>query len=282
MEIVTGVVVAIVFAGVGFVLGSRRAGAAARRAGAAEADARIRALAEALARGRRPEGPPGSPEADLHAAIDRGFAPREEERMEALREAVGRVAAFLDREVRAPLAGASDSADATELRERVARALGALQDVDFFLIEPDTATEGRSLDQLVGQVAREFANDQEVTLRLAFGDAPARADVNATALMDALYLILHNAARFGGGGTIDVSVTSESGRPRIVVRDRGPGFSEEAFARAFDPFYSSSENGLGLGLPHARKVVEAMGGAIELRNVPDGGAEVEVTFPASR
>lgn len=65
------------------------------------------------------------------------------------------------------------------------------------------------------------------------------------------------------------------------MRDRGKGFSEEAFRRAFDPFYSTSDAGLGLGLPHARKVIESMGGRIELRNVPDGGAEVEISFPTA-
>jgi signal transduction histidine kinase len=99
--------------------------------------------------------------------------------------------------------------------------------------------------------------------------------------MDALYLVLHNAARFGEGGTIDLSVDQADGRARIVIRDRGQGFTEEAFQRAFDPFYSTSDEGLGLGLPHARKVVEGMGGRIELRNVPDGGAEVEMSFPAA-
>jgi len=96
----------------------------------------------------------------------------------------------------------------------------------------------------------------------------------------ALYLVLHNAARFGGGQTVDVTVSGNGGRATITVRDRGRGFGEEAFRRAFDPFYSTSDDGLGLGLPHARKVVEGMGGRIELRNVPDGGAEVELSFPA--
>jgi len=73
----------------------------------------------------------------------------------------------------------------------------------------------------------------------------------------------------------------EGGRVHLTVRDRGEGFSEEAFARAFDPFYSTSTEGLGLGLPHARKVIEGMGGQIALRNVPDGGAEVEISFPAA-
>ena len=99
--------------------------------------------------------------------------------------------------------------------------------------------------------------------------------------MDALYLVLHNASRFGGGATVDLSVAELDGRAHLTVRDRGEGFSEEAFARAFDPFYSTSDEGLGLGLPHVRKVIESMGGRIELRNVPDGGAEVEISFPVS-
>ena len=110
------------------------------------------------------------------------------------------------------------------------------------------------------------------------GGTAVRRDVSASALMDALYLVLHNAGRFGNGAKVDLTVEESDGRARIVVRDRGSGFSEEAFSRAFDPFYSTSDAGLGLGLPHARKVIESMGGSIELRNVPDGGAEVEISF----
>ena len=156
---------------------------------------------------------------------------------------------------------------------------GALQDLEFFIAEIDEKREGADLVKLAKAVARDFAGDQDVGIRLLLGASTVRADVNPAALMDALYLILHNAGRFGSGSTIDLTLEASDGRATITVRDRGEGFSEEAFSRAFDPFYSTTDDGLGLGLPHARKVIEAMGGAISLSNVPDGGAAVELSFP---
>lgn len=257
-----------------------------RAAGIEEAkeasEARLQALIDAVQRGRTIEATePGSVEARLQSALEAGWAPRETEREAALREAIGRVSAFLHTRVREPLAGASDESAEAELRERIDRALGSLEDLEFFIRETGEGRQGADLTKLAQTVAREFAGDHDVGVRVMLGQAAIRAHVNTTTLMDALYLILHNADRFGGGGTIDLTVAEEGGRARITVRDRGEGFSEEAFKRAFDPFYSTSDEGLGLGLPHARKVIEEMGGSIELRNMPDGGAEVEVSLPTS-
>jgi len=246
----------------------------------AEAEARLRSLVDALRRGRTLPGvASGSPEAELQKALQEGWAPRETERASALREAVGRVSSFLEKNVRAPLASIGAGATADELRERVGRALGALEDLDFFIKEIPSDRQGTDLGQLAQRVCKEFVTDQGIGVRLSMSEAGIRAAVSPAALLDALYLVLHNAARFGGGQTIDLTVARDGGRAKLTVRDRGAGFSEEAFRRAFDPFYSTSESGLGLGLPHARKVIESMGGRIELRNVPDGGAEVEVSFP---
>lgn len=206
---------------------------------------------------------------------------RRGEREAALVEAIGKVSGFLHAKVRAPLAGVTEESDEAELRERIGRALGSLEDLDFFIRETTEAREGSDLTKLAQSVAREFAGDHDVGVRVMLGQATIRAEVNPAGLMDALYLILHNASRFGDGGTIDLTVEQLDRRAKIVVRDRGPGFSEEAFKRAFDPFYSTSDEGLGLGLPHARKIIEEMGGSIELRNMPDGGAEVEVSLPVS-
>lgn len=247
----------------------------------ADAERQMRSLVDAVSRGRRPQGAAsGTAAAELQRALEQGWAPREAERHAALLEAVGRVSAFLRNAVRSPLAGASPSADAEELRERIERALGAMQDLDFFSREPVLDGEASDLTHLVQQVTREFAQDQSVGLRLSLDDKPVRARVNKASFLDALYLVLHNAARFGGAGTVEVSVLREGGTARIRVHDRGPGFSEEALLRAFDPFYSTTEDGLGLGLPHARRIIEGMGGHIALRNPTAGGGEVEISFPA--
>ncbi|GMV04962.1 MAG: hypothetical protein AMXMBFR53_12420 [Gemmatimonadota bacterium] len=294
MEI--GIIVGVVLGVVGFALGralgksagvdqGRREGRdegvlAGRDEAGADVEHQVRSLVDAVSRGRRPEVKPSSPAvAALLEALEAGWTPRDAERQRALREAIGRVSAYLDKSVRAPLAEATAEAGAAELYERVQRALGSLEDLDFFVKEPALQTEGRDLPPLVQQVTREFAQDQSVGIRMALDGRPVRAKVNPAALMDALYLVLHNAARFGGGATIDVTVVTEGGAARIKVRDRGKGFSEEAFRRAFDPFYSTTDDGLGLGLPHARRAIEGMGGRIELRNVPDGGGEVEISFP---
>ena len=282
MEIAIAIVVAIMLGVFGLFMGRARGRAEGLEEGRTEAETRLGSLVSSVERGRIPSGlRAGSAEARLGDALERGWAPREAEREAALREAIGRVSAFLERNVRAPLSGFVPSADAEELRERIDRALGALQDLEFFVAEVDDATARVDLASVAQRVSREFAADQSVAVRLRLSDAKVHADVNAASFMDALYLVLHNAGRFGGGSTVDLTVSSADGRAEVVVRDRGRGFSEEAFRRAFDPFYSTSDEGLGLGLPHARKVIERMGGRIELRNVPDGGAEVKISFPGA-
>lgn len=280
--IVIGIIAAVIGGAIGFSFGRSGGHAQGEETGRRDGETRLRALSEAVKRGQTAEGlAPGTAEAELQAALQAGWSPREAEREAAMREAVGRVSTFLTRNVRAPLSDANAGQSNAELQERIGQALGALEDLDFFIAEVDEVRQGTDLTKLAQSVAREYAQDQAVGVRLSMGAANISAEVSPAALTDALYLILHNAGRFGNGATIDLSVAETGARSSITVRDRGPGFTEEAFSRAFDPFYSTADGGLGLGLPHARKVIEDMGGRIELRNVPDGGAEVEISFPAA-
>lgn len=240
----------------------------------------LSALASDLRAGRLPETPPGSPEelATVREALDLRWATRNAEREQALREALGRIAGFLRAGVRDPLRQAL-TGDADHLREGAATAVGAIEDLEFFLREPLTPDETHNLVPVVQQATREFTADWEIAVRLRASDRPVRAHIHRESFMDALYLLLHNAGRFGGGKTIDVTVSEADGRAFVAVRDHGEGFTPEALERAHDLFYSTTESGLGLGIPFARKVVESLGGDIELQNPEDGGAEVRVSLP---
>lgn len=71
---------------------------------------------------------------------------------------------------------------------------------------------------------------------------------------------------------------------RISVRDSGPGVPPEIGDRVFDPFFSTKEtgHGTGLGLAVSARLIEAMGGTIQIDNPEGGGACFSVYLPAAR
>jgi signal transduction histidine kinase len=66
---------------------------------------------------------------------------------------------------------------------------------------------------------------------------------------------------------------------RIAVRDNGPGLSPEQQQRIFEPFFTTKTKGTGLGMPIARRIVEAHGGQIVAGSPPGPGAEIVLTLP---
>jgi two-component system nitrogen regulation sensor histidine kinase GlnL len=80
-----------------------------------------------------------------------------------------------------------------------------------------------------------------------------------------------------------IRLRSASGRTRplarISVQDNGPGIPEAMLARLFTPFATSTPHGTGLGLAISRRIVEAHGGRIEVRNRSGGGVDSSVYIP---
>jgi signal transduction histidine kinase len=69
----------------------------------------------------------------------------------------------------------------------------------------------------------------------------------------------------------------------LVVRvvDNGPGVPPKEAERIFEPFYSTKDSGLGMGLAICRAIVVAHGGALSFVPSPDGGAVFQFTLPAA-
>jgi signal transduction histidine kinase len=65
----------------------------------------------------------------------------------------------------------------------------------------------------------------------------------------------------------------------LLVRDQGPGVSDEVLARLFEPFVTTKERGTGLGLAVSRRIVLEHSGELLVRNLPEGGAEFELRLP---
>lgn len=237
-------------------------------------------LVRGLADGRIPEGQPMEPSVlgDLRSAVSTAWSPVDAERSDALKQALGRIAAFLEESVEAPLKSVRGG-DRELLVEGVDRALGGLKDLEFFLREPITPDETHDLIPLVQKVTREFIADWEVAVRFQAPAFPVRAHIHKATFMDALYLLLHNAGHFGGGETVDVTVEQDGEHATVSILDQGPGFTAEAMTRAKELFYTTKPTALGLGIPFARKIIEGFGGNLEISNRPEGGASVRLVLP---
>jgi hypothetical protein len=96
-------------------------------------------------------------------------------------------------------------------------------------------------------------------------------------------LVVNADEALDDGGTITVGTGVRDRDALLAVSDDGCGMSPEFVATAlFQPFRSSKAKGLGIGLFHTRKIVEAHGGRIEVESRPGRGTTFTVLLPLPR
>jgi C4-dicarboxylate-specific signal transduction histidine kinase len=82
---------------------------------------------------------------------------------------------------------------------------------------------------------------------------------------------------------VEISTAGNAdGEVRLSVRDHGTGIRSEVHEQLFDQFFTTKEQGLGMGLAIVRSIVEAHGGKIHAQNVADGGACFYFTLPVTK
>jgi nitrogen fixation/metabolism regulation signal transduction histidine kinase len=108
------------------------------------------------------------------------------------------------------------------------------------------------------------------------------------ALRHAFSEVLLNALQATQGESkkiaVSVSSTGTNGHRgvNVEIRDGGAGFTAEAARRAPEPFYSTRNVGLGLGLTVTRKIIEDHRGRVEIANpTAKGAGVVRITLPLS-
>lgn len=105
------------------------------------------------------------------------------------------------------------------------------------------------------------------------------------ALGSVLYHLLDNSLKYSESGDVVVEAEAQDGVIRVSVQDLGPGIPETERERVFDMFHrlDSSDSrrvyGHGLGLPLARRLLEAMGGGIRIEARDDGGTRMRFWLP---
>lgn len=138
------------------------------------------------------------------------------------------------------------------------------------------------LPDLLFRVAQDLsdqAQQQRVEILKDFGPCQTLS-ADWDLLYNSFYNLALNALQaMSGGGTLVLRLRQILNKAMVEVEDSGPGIAPQNFPKLFKPFFSTKNNGTGLGLAFTEKVFRAHGGQIEALNRPEGGAVFRIILP---
>ena len=220
---------------------------------------------------------------------------------------MGQLASALAHEINQPIGAILRNAEAAELfmqsktpdleeirailadiRADDQRAGGVIDRMRALLKRHVLDTQLLDLAEIVGDVAKLARPDAatrhvKLTVNLPADLPPVRADrVHLQQVL--LNLILNGMDALNGVGREDrrvtVSVRVDTARTvEIAVSDTGHGIAAEKLAHVFDPFFTTKPEGMGMGLPISRTIIESHGGRLWAENNDGGGATFRFTLP---
>lgn len=176
---------------------------------------------------------------------------------------------------------------AVEQARRAADVVGRLRRV---IERPDAGGDARPLvlqdvvRNALHLLAPEFAQRGVVPQFDAAAQAPVRVQAEAVALEQIVHNLLMNALQSldkvpASERQLSVSVVRNGTEGVLAVTDTGIGIAPDALPRLFEPFFSTREGGLGLGLSLSETLASGMGGSLSAANTAARGARFTLLLP---
>lgn len=209
---------------------------------------------------------------------------------------LGEMAAVLAHEIKNPLAGirgamqvmstrmvagGTDAAMTGEIITRIDALDALMKDLLLFARPPKPRL--RSIDPtplvaLTAGLLKEDAALRDVDVEIAGSSPPVSADPEMLKMVFQ-NLLVNGAQAMNGRGRLRVDIAEDNGSCRMVFADSGPGIAANVRDKVFTPFFTTKVRGTGLGLPTAKRFIEAHLGTISFDCPPTGGTAVTVRLP---
>jgi signal transduction histidine kinase len=144
--------------------------------------------------------------------------------------------------------------------------------------------EDVSIEAILSDLKASFESQGERVHIRALQDGRARLDPHRTSQV--LRNLVQNALKFSPkDAPVEVEASRANGEVRFRVTDRGIGIPADELDRIFERFHQAGDpltreqEGAGLGLYISKRLVEAMGGRIEVDSTPGSGSAFLVSLP---
>ncbi len=215
--------------------------------------------------------------------------------------AVGELSAGLAHEIRNPVAairGAVDELPASLDNPRIAEKLAAIakRESDHlnnivtgfldFARNPTVKRTAFDLRVVVTEVkeAMERENPAAASLKIVaqLPDSPCEISGDPSQIRQVFTNLAKNGIEaMEHQGTLSIILTRTSGSYDVRFEDEGPGISPDKINKIFEPFYSTKEKGVGMGLAVCMRIITAHDGVLRAASRTGGGATMTVRLPAA-
>ncbi|NOR19934.1 MAG: HAMP domain-containing protein [Xanthomonadales bacterium] len=208
-----------------------------------------------------------------------------------------RLLADVSHELRSPLARikvALELLPEGDKRNSIAQDIREMESLTTALLEREQVrarvgnqdrSESINLIALVGEIVDEF-KDTAPGVELNVPPHNIELDGEAALIRVLIHNLVDNAVKFSlpDSGPVEISLQQSAEETRIIVKDDGPGIPKNKVDDIFEPFVKLNparghRSGYGLGLNLCQRIVQAKGGAIQIKSSGGRGTQVSVSFP---
>jgi len=146
-------------------------------------------------------------------------------------------------------------------------------------IRPCQTEMGEVIKECIA-ITEAMAEQKKVTLKREFSSDLNPVSIDAMRIKQVLINLLVNAIQASPEGEeVIVSGKREKSGMIIDIKDRGNGIDPDTMEEIFDPFFTTKKEGTGLGLPIAKRIVEAHAGRLEVLSRTGEGAVFRIVLP---
>jgi PAS domain S-box-containing protein len=176
-----------------------------------------------------------------------------------------------------------------DIAEDDMRAGSVIQSMRGLLQKGEMSSAEADLRELISKVRLMLEGDLRqagIRLETDYPDDLPPVLVGKTEIQQVVMNLLVNAIRIlrtekVPDPVIAIGARREGSRIEVSVTDNGPGLDAEECARIFERFYTTRKDGLGMGLPISKRIVELHGGALACSSRPGAGATFTFSVPMS-
>lgn len=217
--------------------------------------------------------------------------------------ALGRVAAHVAHEVKNPLAGlllysmhlkskivgrAGDSELilADKIIDTINHLINTVEQIMSFARPMNLMLREVNLNTVVEDILLLLApqvDDGKVEKSVNLAETDLYGQLDESSIRSALINLILNALQaMPDGGRLYISTGGDATGMHLEITDTGVGMNDEQLEYLFEPFYTTRSQGLGLGMPYAKRVIEQHQGTIMVKSHPGQGTSIIVDLPVGR